>query len=466
MKKFSLIVAESSNHVIGDSKTNNMLWHYKKDMAYFKSITSKVKDENLMNALIMGYNTWKSIGEKGLKGRLNIIIDRTVKNIFKKTDTLIFTENFTTALLYAQVDMGVEHIFVIGGGNVYRESLYHEDLKYCFVTRIKKKYEGDVTFPKLVDNFYLVNIKSDIEKGIKLEFCVYEKRVEKSEEYQYLKSIEKIIKNGHKCEDRTGTGTLSLFGEQMRWDLRERFPLLTTKRMFFRGIVEELLWFLRGDTDNKKLQDKKIHIWDGNTSKEFLDKNGLSHLREGDAGAVYGFQFRHFGAKYIDCDTDYTGKGYDQVKKVIEMIKENPNSRRIVMSLWNPPDLSGMALPPCLFFYQFRVYGNELHCHILNRSNDMALGNPWNIATGALMTYIIAHLTGLTPGDLVHSISDAHLYLNHVEPIKEQLSRRPFSFPILNIKNREQVKVEDYVFSDFELLGYECYPSIKMDMAV
>lgn len=288
------------------------------------------------------------------------------------------------------------------------------------------------------------------------------------EELQYLDHIRDIITRGIVRGDRTGTGTRSKFGASMRFSLRDNvLPLLTTKRVFWRGVAEELFWFISGSTDNKLLQEKKIRIWDGNGSREFLDKRGLSHRREGDLGPVYGFQWRHFGAKYETCDTDYKGKGVDQLAKVIDMIKNNPTSRRIVMSAWNPADLPQMALPPCHMFAQFYVdtTAGELSCQMYQRSADMGLGVPFNIASYALLTRLIAHCCGLKAGDFIHVIGDAHVYLNHVEPLKEQLKREPRAFPTLLIKTASR-SIDAITMKDLELVGYKPHKSIKMKMAV
>jgi len=286
------------------------------------------------------------------------------------------------------------------------------------------------------------------------------------DENQYLELIKRIIDTGIKRDDRTGVGTISIFGAQMRFDLRNNvFPLLTTKRVFWRGVAEELLWFIRGSTDVKLLQEKDVHIWDGNSTREFLDKSGFTDREVGDLGPVYGFQWRHFGAKYKTCHDDYSGQGVDQLKDVIHRIKTNPNDRRIIMCAWNPVDLSIMALPPCHCFVQFYVANGELSCQMYQRSADMGLGVPFNIASYALLTCMIAHVTNLKPGDFVHTLGDTHVYLNHVEPLKEQLERVPRSFPKLNIK-RTVENIEDFKFEDFEIKDYKPYPTIKMEMAV
>ncbi|KAJ9578058.1 hypothetical protein L9F63_025082 [Diploptera punctata] len=286
------------------------------------------------------------------------------------------------------------------------------------------------------------------------------------EEYQYLNHIERILKCGFKKSDRTGVGTYSLFGAQMRYSLRNGiFPLLTTKRVFWRGVVEELLWFIRGSTNAKELQEKNIHIWNGNSSREYLDSIGFTDRVEGDLGPVYGFQWRHFGAIYKDVDTDYTGQGVDQLKEVIERIKNKPDDRRIIMCAWNPIDIPKMALPPCHCLVQFYVAGNELSCQLYQRSADMGLGVPFNIASYALLTCMIAKVTGLQPGEFVHTLGDSHVYLNHTEALKEQLKRKPRPFPTLHIK-RDIHDIEDFKFDDFQLENYKPHPKIDMEMAV
>jgi len=280
-----------------------------------------------------------------------------------------------------------------------------------------------------------------------------------------LNLIRTIIDKGKVKEDRTGTGTISIFGAQMRYDLRESFPLLTTKRVFWRGVAEELLWFVKGCTDANVLTEKKVHIWDMNGTREFLDKRGLTDREVGDLGPIYGFQWRHFGAKYVNKDTDYTGQGVDQLAQVIETIKTNPTDRRIIMSAWNPTDLPEMALPPCHSFCQFYVCDGELSCQMYQRSCDMGLGVPFNIASYALLTYMIAHVCDLKPGELIHTLGDAHVYLNHVEPLKKQLNRIPKPFPTLTFARKVE-NIDDFTFEDFILEGYEHHPKIKMDMAV
>lgn len=250
------------------------------------------------------------------------------------------------------------------------------------------------------------------------------------EEYQYLDMIDDVMKNGIFRKDRTGTGTYSKFGTSMRFDLRHAFPLLTSKRVFWRGVVEELLWFISGATNANLLAEKDIHIWDGNGSKEYLESIGLGHREEGDLGPVYGFQWRHFGAEYTDMHADYTGKGVDQLAELIHTIKTNPNDRRLVLTAWNPAALKDVALPPCHMFCQFYVADEELSCQMYQRSCDLGLGVPFNIASYSLLTCMVAQVCGLKPGDFVHVLGDAHVYSNHIEPLEEQLKNVPRPFPV------------------------------------
>jgi len=286
------------------------------------------------------------------------------------------------------------------------------------------------------------------------------------EEQQYLALIERIMATGSRRGDRTGTGTLSVFGAQMRFSLRDgAFPLLTTKKVFLRGIAEELFWFVKGSTSAKELQDKNVRIWDGNSTREYLDSIGLKDREEGDLGPVYGFQWRHCGAEYTNMHADYTGKGVDQLAEVIDSLKNNPNSRRHIICSWAPCDLPKMALPPCHCLCQFYVADGELSCQLYQRSADMGLGVPFNIASYALLTCMIAQVTGLKPGEFIHTLGDAHVYLNHVDALKQQVARSPTEFPKLTL-NPDVKKIEDFCWQDVTVSDYNPQGKIKMDMAV
>ncbi|KAE8350185.1 hypothetical protein BDV28DRAFT_159853 [Aspergillus coremiiformis] len=307
------------------------------------------------------------------------------------------------------------------------------------------------------------------------------------EEHQYLNLIRTILTTGEHRPDRTGTGTRSIFAPpQLRFSLSKPgpnptddpipiLPLLTTKRVFLRAVIAELLWFISGSTSTLPLSEQGIKIWDGNGSREYLDKIGLPDRETGDLGPVYGFQWRHFGATYIDAKTDYTGQGADQLADVLHKLKTNPFDRRIIMSAWNPADLAKMALPPCHMFAQFYVSypagpGSKgfLHCQLYQRSCDVALGVPFNIASYALLTHMLAHAVDLHPGSFVHAMGDTHVYLDHVEPLQEQLVREPTEFPVLNIRREDRGRgvVDGWRVEDFDVVGYNPHKAIKMKMSV
>lgn len=258
---------------------------------------------------------------------------------------------------------------------------------------------------------------------------------------QYLQLLENIRTAGNRRGDRTGTGTISLFGPQMIFDLRKGFPIVTTKKVFWRGVVEELLWMLRGSTNVKELQAKNVHIWD-----EWADESG-------ELGPVYGAQWRNFG-------------GVDQIHNLIERIKAKPEDRRLIVSAWNPAEVDKMKLPPCHAFFQCYVEAGRLSLKMYQRSADMFLGVPFNIASYALLTHILAHLTGLKPGTFIHTFGDAHIYLNHLDQVDVQLIRDPRPLPTLQIAHRGQKSVEDFIFEDFTLVGYDPHPAIKAEVSV
>lgn len=369
----------------------------------------------------------------------------------------------------------VDSVFVVGGSSLYRESLQSPLCHTIYLTRVLREFPCDTHIPAIdCESTWHLETVGDVqvtESGIPFQFQTLQRRVKSfevgnAEEQQYLDLVRRVLAEGVQKGDRTGTGTKSIFGAQMRFSLRDgRFPLLTSKRVFWRGVVEELIWLIRGCTDSKALAEKKVHIWDDNGSRAFLDKLGFSEREVGDLGPVYGHQWRFFGAKYSTCHADYSGQGVDQLAQVIHTIKTNPNDRRIIMSAWNPTDLSQMALPPCHVMCQFYVANGELSCQMYQRSCDLGLGVPFNIASYSLLTVMIAHVCDLKPGEFVHVLADAHVYLNHVDPLLQQLERTPRSFPSLRIK-RDVTDINQFTFDDFELTGYQPLEAIKMQMAV
>jgi len=263
---------------------------------------------------------------------------------------------------------------------------------------------------------------------------------------QYLDHMKHVLENGEKREDRTGTGTTSVFGYQTRYNLQDGFPLVTTKKCHLRSIIHELLWFLKGDTNIQYLKDNKVRIWD-----EWADENG-------DLGPVYGYQWRHW--------TRPDGSEVDQVANLVKGLKENPRSRRHIITAWNPADVDDMALPPCHAFVQFYVSTDgKLSCQLYQRSADIFLGVPFNIASYALFTMMLAQVCGYEPGDFVHTMGDAHLYSNHLEQVELQLTREPKPLPTMKI-NKDVKSIFEFTIEDFELVGYEAHPHIKGVVAV
>jgi len=268
---------------------------------------------------------------------------------------------------------------------------------------------------------------------------------------QYLDLLQKVLDEGELREDRTGTGTKSIFGYQMRFNLADGFPLVTTKKCHLRSIIHELLWFLKGETHIGYLKDQKVTIWD-----EWADS-------EGNLGPIYGYQWRHWGKSQQSSDET---AGVDQISQVVEQIKTNPQSRRHIVSAWNVADISQMALPPCHVLFQFYVHADgRLSCQLYQRSADIFLGVPFNIASYSLLLMMVAQATDLKPGEFIHSFGDAHLYTNHVEQAKLQLSRDPKPLPTMKL-NPERKSIFEFGFDDFELVGYEPHPSIKAPIAV
>ncbi|XP_044488447.1 bifunctional dihydrofolate reductase-thymidylate synthase-like isoform X1 [Mangifera indica] len=517
-RTYQVVVAATRDMGIG--KDGKLPWRLPSDLKFFKDVTLTTSDSGKKNAVIMGRKTWESIPleHRPLTGRLNVVLTRSGSFDIATAENVVICGSMGSALELLAASpycLSIEKVFVIGGGQVLREALNAPGCDAIHITEIETNIDCDTFIPPIdlavfqpwYSSFPIVENKirhcfttyvrvrsSAVESldqnsdsvldsktdSIKFEvkkFSFLPKMVfERHEEYLYLRLVEDIISDGILRNDRTGTGTLSKFGCQMRFNLRKTFPLLTTKKVFWRGVVEELLWFISGSTNAKALQEKDIHIWDGNASREYLDSVGLADREEGDLGPVYGFQWRHFGARYTDMHADYSGQGFDQLLDVIDKIKNNPNDRRIILSAWNPSDLKLMALPPCHMFAQFYVANGELSCQMYQRSADMGLGVPFNIASYTLLTCMIAHVCGifvnllkycvdLAPGDFILVTGDTHVYRTHVRPLQEQLQKPPKPFPILKI-NPEKKNIDSFVAADFKLIGYDPHQKIEMKMSV
>jgi thymidylate synthase len=289
---------------------------------------------------------------------------------------------------------------------------------------------------------------------------------EKHEENQYLNLIDDIINENNEFVGRNGS-TLAVFGCAMHFTLNNNIvPFLTTKKLAWKTCIKELLWFIKGDTSNIRLKEQNVKIWNANGSRTFLNSRGLTNNKEDDLGPIYGFQWRHFNADYDNCDTDYTDKGVDQLKYIIDQLKnpETRNSRRLIMTAWNPCQINEMALPPCHILCQFNVSnGNKLSCAMYQRSGDVGLGVPFNIASYSILTRLIAHHTGLMADEFVYYLGNTHIYHDHINNLKVQKARTPYTFPALYILNTHK-NIEDYTIDDFELKNYKYHENINLIM--
>lgn len=460
-----IVAAISKNMVIG--RDNKLPWNIKEDRVHFQELTHG-------HIVVMGKNTFLSLPHAPLPNRLNIVVSSTPE-IFKDQDDIIHVQypDLITLLESIHSDFPRRKIFIIGGRQMYKEFLPYATRLH--LTHIDKVYEGDVYFPSFFD-FSIAEFSSkfysDVEK-CSYQFIVYEKSNTQTvkNDMKYLKLLCTIMSSGKPRQDRTQTGTLSIFGKQLRFDISESVPLLTTKFVPWKSCIKELLWFLKGETDASILQKQGVHIWDGNTSREFLNSRQLYDLPEGDIGCGYGFQWRHFGAEYVDCKFSYESKGFDQIKYIIDQLKNDPFSRRIFMSSWNPLHMNRMALPPCHVSAQFYVEqksdGKHLSCHVYQRSVDSFLGLPFNIFSYTVLTYILAVLCDMNPCELIISTGDTHIYNDHINQVETQISRTPISPPkLLVYPNIKTKRIEDITVDDFDLVGYFHHESLKGKMSV
>jgi dihydrofolate reductase/thymidylate synthase len=504
-------IAKNTHHT---NKISGIPWHIPNDLKYFKDITTKTHTNdsaNTMNVLIMGRNTWHGLPSKfrPLKDRITIVISKTMTQYHLDNDNATgspayLARSFDNALEICK-DLGdkKERIFICGGYSIYKEALERNIVDTVYLTKVKCDYGCDVFFPidtlKRMEKskYYKVitmskwNEYQDLvgkEKeyfdkenkypsiNLKITYHFYKLQYENDGEKQYLDLLRNIIWSDTVGRKSRNAPTYSIFGPQIEFDLRYGFPLLTTKRMFWKGIVEELLFFIRGDTNNNHLVDKGVHIWDANTSREFLDGRGLEHYEVGDMGSMYGYNWRHFGNQYQGMDEDYTGKGYDQLRDVINLLKTDSNSRRIMMTTYDPSTVSQCVLAPCHgLIIQFYIDNEYMDCKMYQRSCDTFLGCPFNIASYALLMHMLAHVTGYKPRKLIMTFGDAHVYKDHLEQVKEQINRSPMQFPSLEIGKGFDTKssvegtlqfLEGLCLDDFVLRDYKSYPGIKASMFV
>lgn len=461
-RTFDIIVATSKNNGIGFN--GNLPWKLPKDMKNFTELTSKTVNTQKRNTVIMGRKTYESI-PKPLQFRKNIILSRQFNFPY-----VTKCSSLNQALNVAHNDDEIEKVFVIGGSQIYLEALKDPRLEYVYKTQINEDVKSDTFFPKLRFNDFSLVTQSELYKQKNLSFTFNKYKRINTDEIQYLNLAQNVLDNGLEKNDRTGTGVLSTFGNQLKFDIRHHLPVLTTKKVHLDAVAKELLWFISGKTNTKILFDQGVGIWNGNSTYDFNYKQGFPDRIEGDLGPLYGMQWRHCGAKYIDCNTDYTGKGVDQIQNVIDSIKTNPNDRGHIISAWNVTDIPKMNLRPCHPFIQFYIdpINKELSCNFYQRSSDLFLGAPFNIASYGMLTYILACLTDLNPGYLTMSLGDTHIYKNHVEQFKMQLKRKPRKFPEFEINPRitSDSVIDDITLDDLVVYNYNPHEAIIAPMAI
>jgi len=472
--KLSFILNRNTEGIIGVN--NDLFANIPDDLKWFKRHTKG-------NIVMMGYNTWCSLPKKPLPDRLNIVLTKNHYDDLKKMNNgnVLPFKSFEEAKEHLLKNYKDHKVFVIGGAQLYDyiylnykfliEAMYvtdvHHELDPNFDQSILSRCE---IMPNKNKNYIRIFHKECSSEGtiyggekqiLNYGYTIYqlEDCINKNEQ-QYLQLLRKIFDEKNIKATRNSE-VFSSFGEKMVFDLREGFPLLTSKKMGYKTILRELLWFLSGSTNNKELQEKKVHIWDQNASKEFLESRGLDY-EEGDLGPVYGFQWRHFGADYQGFAGDYQGKGVDQIKYIIDTIKEDPSSRRLIFSAWNPCDIDKMALPPCHVMVQFSIDGDHIDAQLYQRSGDMFLGVPFNIASYSFLLHIIGKLTNYKPRYLHHVLGDAHIYSNHLDVVEEQLERIPYDSPKLKLK--DFTDIDEIKESDFTIEEYRSYSALKTQM--
>jgi len=486
---YSIIVAcQTGEEGFGIGKNGKMPWpRLDKDMKKFREVT-------MGHRVVMGRKTYESIG-KPLEGRINVVISRK-----GPIDGVIVYDSLKTALLECKekYDKNVKTI-VIGGGEIYRQCFedpeLYRNLHLLYMTQLnfEKPYECDTFFPNILKNdeiyekwveiiehgetLYNYPIFHDdgtitmTPPGIPMAGDFSVSRHINREEQNYLDLCKDILDNGEMVDTRPGVKAKSCFSRNLRFDVRNGvIPILTTKLVFLRGSLEEILFFTSGKTDAGILKEKGVRIWDGNTTRDFLDKRGLNHYPEGDIGVSYSFQFRHVGAEneYKGCKEDYTGKGIDQISDVIAALKSDEPNRRIMINLWNVAHLDKMTLPPCLFCYVFCRQGEYVSIQAIMRSADLFLGVPFNVTGTTFLLNMVCHLSGRKPKEVSITMVDCHIYENHFSQVKEQIAREPYPFPTLKIKRtaEEIGNIDGFRYEDFEIYNYNPRPAIKGEMAV
>ena len=488
--KTNIILNRNRDNIIGVN--GELVYFIKEDLEFFKGLTNN-------NIIVMGYNTWQSLPNKPLPNRINIVISLNHKEELEASESkphLVYTsyesliDGFLIHLetikeyLMGELLSNLDYLnddpemFFIGGAKLYEEAykngvdvIYEtftdhsfeylsDEIVKCDIDIDKGEYEMTTNIKNNSESLvYNPESKHGREKEmVDYYFRIFRKKSDVNvNEYQYLSLLNKVLNQGV-IRGTRNSDVISMFGDKMVFDLRDGFPLLTSKRMGWKTILRELIWFMKGSTNNKELQEKNVHIWDGNSSKEYMESRGLDY-DEGDLGPIYGYQWRNFGGEYGVSDNN----GVDQLNYMVDLIKNDPTSRRIIMSAWNPPDLDKMALPPCHILFQVYVDGDYIDGQMYQRSGDMFLGVPFNITSYSFLLHILGNMTNKKPRYLHHILGDCHIYSNHLDVVKKQLIRGTYSFPELQISAKIS-SVDEIDESLFKVLEYQSYPSLKADM--
>jgi dihydrofolate reductase/thymidylate synthase len=482
MKKFNVILATDLNGGFG--LKNDLPWDLPTDFNFFKSITNSHSILSGINTtdniLIMGRNTFEQM--KLVKNQINIIISSTL-NTIETTEEFYIFKTIDESIKFLN-EIKYNNIFVCGGKNIYDYFLNNNQYDInLYWTLLNKSYNCDNIINiqqllKFVNQYHIINTYDcyDINNNQLITTNFYRPKYNTNniEEQKYINVMQSIITSGKYTQCRNGY-TYSKFGEILRFNL-ESFPLLTTKKMFFKGIFEELMYFIKGDTNSKHLLDKNIKIWEKNTTKEFIEKCNLPY-EEYDMGPMYGFQWRHFNALYNGMNENYDNKGFDQLKYILNELKTNPNSRRILMTTYNPAQAQEGVLFPChgisIQFNTEHIIDNRYKLNISQnqRSCDYFLGVPFNIASYALLNYMICHILNndseckfkYEPGELIMFLGDYHIYKEHLIQARRQIMRIPKKFPQLVFK-RNITNIEDFKLEDIDIVDYDSYPYIQADM--
>lgn len=504
----SLIVAVDENW--GISKNGEIPWKFIEDTHFFQDVTKREYTKGVMNVVIMGKNTWLSLPKCNsdtqdeervphLEGRINIVVSTTLGSIGPMNKgSSYFVKSLTGAIQLCE-NLQCGKIFICGGTRIYKEAMEKLNVECIYRTGIHKDYGCDNFFqidmiPDMIGcifrfEFAAKDVKSGENTTILIDkfeknrnftpFNVYMNKdildaSVNEEESKYLYLMKNIIKTGQFKSSRNSM-VWSKFGEQLKFDLSKGFPLLTTKKIFFKGIVEELLFFLRGDTNNNHLNEKGVKIWDGNTSREFLDSVGLERYEVGDMGPMYGFNWSHFGADYKGMNHNYEGQGFNQIEYCLNLLKTDPHSRRIMMTTYNPAIAGQGVLYPChgidiIFNVEDDIFTNtnKLSCMMTQRSADLFLGIPFNVGSYGLLMHIFCEVINndetykgmkFVPGVLTINLGDVHVYESHYSQCIRQILREPYPFPQLKI-NKKIMNVTDFSYEDIELINYISYPVI------